>query len=1202
MTASSENSSLRSVEWDRFLRAPDAQLLDELYVPALSRAVRYDRCCAYFSSHVLAVAARGFGGFIQNLLTHGEALQKPAARLLVNEQLDVPDLDALLTTGDQSALIGKLLRQFKTPRNALEKNRLEMLAWLVASEWLEVKVGVMAKTRGIAHAKYGIVTDRHGDAIAFMGSDNETGYALIENYEELEIRPSWVDPEFVNYYRERFDALWEDRDESVRVFPLPDAVRADLIKLAPAHIPEEEKQDTATTRAAMLWRFVGAAAYLPDGERACDATAMVDLWPHQRWVVEDTAQSFPAGRLLCDEVGMGKTIEATLAIRRLLSGRGVQRALLLLPAGLLQQWQDELREKGGLLVPRWEGGCLYGSDGKASRKKVGALEALKQNDVILVSREWARLPDNRELVLSAPVWDLVLLDEAHAARRSAPEEREFNSGNLLLQLLREFQLRRRARGILLLSATPMQTQPWEPWDLLAVLGIGGRWMVEFGDLRKYYSAIPLLSEGLLGLEHAAEIASLVADDGEFPPPPNGQNAIGEQALANSLVFAFDNQQRSRYAKWLRQGAPLGRRMHRNTRDTLRQYYAKGLLDFPPPRRQVRDEVFDYQEQAERDAYDAITDYIDERFDQLEEEKAGKGFVMTVYRRRAASSPLALRRSLGRRLGGLERVIRRQWADPWLDLEKEQIDVRDLSEADVDDRIDPALPSTPEAAAAEKRELDALLAHLDVLGATDSKLSKFWSVLQDITADGRAALIFSEYADTMEYLRDQLRPTYGSTLGCYSGDGGQLWDGEAWKAVSKAEITERLANGDLKVLACTDAASEGLNLQAASALINYDLPWNPSKVEQRIGRIDRIGQQQSVLPIRNLFLDESVDMRVYELLRRRCGLFEHFVGKMQPVLAMARTALRTNLPLDETDAILDQLGRAADEVQGDEIVASAFLESAAETLPVKAPPVTRADIRTALSWLEGLSGRVRTKQARDVDTWWIYGLGRRRIPVTTNRGILERDPDVMPITLGAAVLDDLVERLPLPSHMPLVLEAYASGPYHCVEARWVRADRAITVESAGQLMALIESWDGSPVPPDLKLQAHDEARARARQRVEAMQQAAHTEEEASLRRQLDAAHRRLLRELGRTLRAFGRGDLNDLLRQQVQRESRSDGRYHRALRLLGGYPVWRAEDIADADRYARHAKPSDLRARWAGSEVDAAINDPRWRARKVLNEK
>jgi ERCC4-related helicase len=103
-------------------------------------------------------------------------------------------------------------------------------------------------------------------------------------------------------------------------------------------------------------------------------------------------------------------------------------------------------------------------------------------------------------------------------------------------------------------------------------------------------------------------------------------------------------------------------------------------------------------------------------------------------------------------------------------------------------------------------------------------------------------VFTEYVDTLEYLRDVLAGHYGKTLGCFSGQGGQLWDGAAWQPVTKERITAALQKGELRILICTDAASEGLNLQAAGALVSYDLPWSPSKVEQRIGRIDRIGQR------------------------------------------------------------------------------------------------------------------------------------------------------------------------------------------------------------------------------------------------------------------------------------------------------------------------------------------------------------------------
>ena len=138
--------------------------------------------------------------------------------------------------------------------------------------------------------------------------------------------------------------------------------------------------------------------------------------------------------------------------------------------------------------------------------------------------------------------------------------------------------------------------------------------------------------------------------------------------------------------------------------------------------------------------------------------------------------------------------------------------------------------------------------------------------------------------------DNLLTHYGKSIGCYSGAGGEIWDGEKWQIVTKDEITGALKDGELKALICTDAASEGLNLQAAGAVINYDLPWNPSRVEQRIGRVDRIGQKHDNVRVVNLFLANGIDDKVYYVLRQRCGLFTTFVGGMQPVLARGRKIL------------------------------------------------------------------------------------------------------------------------------------------------------------------------------------------------------------------------------------------------------------------------------------------------------------------------
>ena len=131
--------------------------------------------------------------------------------------------------------------------------------------------------------------------------------------------------------------------------------------------------------------------------------------------------------------------------------------------------------------------------------------ALEQ-PILLMSREMARLEQNAAVVLAAPKWDLVLLDEAHAARRASQVETEFNSATLLLELLRNLQLQGRARGLLLLSATPMQTHPWEPWDLMGVLGEGAPWLADFGVVRTFYESLAGADDRPVPMERGRAIA------------------------------------------------------------------------------------------------------------------------------------------------------------------------------------------------------------------------------------------------------------------------------------------------------------------------------------------------------------------------------------------------------------------------------------------------------------------------------------------------------------------------------------------------------------------------------------------------------------------------------------------------------------------------------------------------------------------------
>jgi hypothetical protein len=693
--------------------------------------------------------------------------------------------------------------------------------------------------------------------------------------------------------------------------------------------------------------------------------------------------------------------------------------------------------------------------------RVSGLAEAIERDVLLMSRETARTENNLAVLLAARPWDLVVLDEAHAARRRKQEEGEFNSGTLLLTLLRFLQLRRRARGILLLSATPMQTHPWEPWDLLAVLGEGGRWLSDFSEARDFYTMVAAVRNGQCDLETARKEGVLIVADPQFPRADGDQSGGADlDTIARRLAFSPPSQ-RQQVAQWLRRGAPLARRMHCNTRDTLRHYYERGLLSDSPPRRRVQDIIFDYTDPAERRLYNAVGQYIARRYDELEREKAGKGFVMTIYRRRASSSPLAIERSLERRRDGLLRVVQRKAYD--LDLScqdvPDAVDQDDLAEGEGTGYVSAALPSDPKVARAELAEVEHVLDLLRALHGRDSKRACFFDVLRHITEDGRLVLVFTEYADTLQYLRDTLMDHYGRTLGCYSGDGGQLWDGGDWKSVTKDVITAALQGEKLRVLLCTDAASEGLNLQAAGAVINYDLPWNPSKVEQRIGRVDRIGQRCPTVLVVNLFLKDSVDDRVYRVLRVRCGLFERFVGAMQPVFARARRMLLGQDPAD-----LETLTIAAEQVKRDPVAGETYLESPEDAGLNDQVPLSRQQIEAALSYLNGNFG-FQVESDILTGTHVISGPGFSMATLSCKIETLEHDHQVLPLPPFEPRLRELGDRLLRPGErLPLVIGSHQQRAFRRSLTYWVSDDAIVPVETMADLLRRVETWTGTYPDP------------------------------------------------------------------------------------------------------------------------------------------
>jgi len=163
--------------------------------------------------------------------------------------------------------------------------------------------------------------------------------------------------------------------------------------------------------------------------------------------------------------------------------------------------------------------------------------------------------------------------------------------------------------------------------------------------------------------------------------------------------------------------------------------------------------------------------------------------------------------------------------------------------------------------AELEYVQDFIRQLKLLSVNDSKMEVLKEEINQVFKKRPKVLIFTQYTDTMDYLREQLVEVYGIQVACYSGRGGEVWNGIGWIQTTKEDVKNQFRQGNICILLGTESASEGLNLQTCGVLINYDMPWNPMRVEQRIGRIDRIGQEYKEVWIANYFYKDTTEDQI-----------------------------------------------------------------------------------------------------------------------------------------------------------------------------------------------------------------------------------------------------------------------------------------------------------------------------------------------------
>jgi superfamily II DNA or RNA helicase len=525
----------------------------------------------------------------------------------------------------------------------------------------------------------------------------------------------------------------------------------------------------------------------------------IDPLPHQLYLVNRILASGDLNWMIADDVGLGKTIEVGLLLAALRQRR-FRRFLVIVPAGLTRQWEEELRDKFMM-----DDFVIYGETVMPETPSQWRLY-----DRVIVSMDRAKHANHLPNILQAEDWDLIVIDEAHRLSR-----REWGSAFDTTERYQMAQaLRPRASALLLLTGTPHQGRDDLFRGLLELLRPGREWRQRFLTLRTH----PSILSTLIIRNRKADVTD---QHGNFIFRGKTSSTIEVRRSPEEIEFE------AALVKYLREGY-----------NASRLFGQKGL---------------------------AI------------------GFVMTTFRKLAASSLAAIERSLSRRAEKLRSEVADSESGSSTDRENAEVDARFVEADEV------VSGEATEFFTGELEALDDLVSRARALVPTDSKvLSLFREVLPRILSDepNRKVLIFTEYRTTQDVLVNGLVDRYGANSVAWI-HGGQSMD-ERRAAVDRF-------NEDCQFLVSTEAGGEGLNLhRRCNVMVNFDLPWNPMRLVQRVGRLYRYGQTERVV-VFNLkaanTLDQEILSGMYERLDRvaadmasvsgenRDGLIEDILGQL-----------------------------------------------------------------------------------------------------------------------------------------------------------------------------------------------------------------------------------------------------------------------------------------------------------------------------------
>lgn len=583
-------------------------------------------------------------------------------------------------------------------------------------------------------------------------------------------------------------------------------------------------------------------------------TTNTDFYAYQYKPVLTFLESPSRGILIADEVGLGKTIEAGLIWTELRARYDARRLLVVCPAMLREKWCDELRVRFGVEATILNAQELLRelrkpkADTAEGKGLVCSLQGLRpptgwqSSDRKSADAELARFLD--EQADNEPCIDLLIIDEAHYLRNAETQSA------VIGRLLRDV-----SENVVLLSATPINNKERDLFQLLTLVDPD-----TFSDPEVFPQVLeanePLIKARASALDPRADGSAIQE---ELRNAASHPLLLRNKQLAGLLSQELDSEYLRERANRIELADRIERiNLLRHTVNRTRKVEVHELRVVREPFREfVPLDPNGIEWQFYQSVTDAVRNYGIER-------GINDGFLLAPPQRQVSSCMYAAAKSWADR-SGLSNVDEISYEDFGAD----DTPVRDVSPL-IDHVVRHAMQNL----------------EIEKLREVDSKYRKLRSVLSGYFADHPAEkiVVFSYFRGTLKYLSERLAEDGMRTMLLYGGMGRP-----------KQEVIDRFRQDEkVRVLLTSEVASEGVDLQFCRVLVNYDLPWNPMKIEQRIGRIDRIGQAAEKINIWNIGCANTIDERIHDRLLAKLNIFERALGGMEAILGEIIQELASDL--------------------------------------------------------------------------------------------------------------------------------------------------------------------------------------------------------------------------------------------------------------------------------------------------------------------